>query len=306
MKLACVRSKFLGKIALLLAMTVLSTLSSLAQNLQVMVVGPWSYVSSGGRLYLVASGKSKSHKVYLLPGTNPNPSYPPQTQLGAGIYTLDLVMPGTYTAPTGLITPTLCPAAPSSVLPVLQDSSNYVISLPMPKAYSTYSGPMGTSESEVSATPIVDPTTVQPQQYTTWMVLYYPQAQGLSDQKKNTYGGGASIVLTDYGNSGDDANDAQCDHVSLESVHERNILWNIQQYARFPELKDMIGHQILGFYSAQCSSSDPNGHPKAEEPLNAVSSADCHACQMNINGAITMSVDVGPPISGSAAPGGKK
>jgi len=232
----CLYSRFLGKIVLLFATAQLFAAPSLAQDLQVMVVGPWSYVSANNRLFLVVPGTSTSHKVYLLPGTSALPPYKGY-EIGKGSYTLNLVNPGNYIAPANLITPVLSPATlqPTSVTQTVNNASNnnYVISLPTPSAYST-SPTMGTSESEVSPYPIPDPSQIQPQQYTTWMILYYPHADGLSDQSNNLYPNGASIVLTDYGSTGDD-NDQLCDHVSLESVQERNSLWHIQQYARFPE-----------------------------------------------------------------------
>jgi hypothetical protein len=174
--------------ALLVAITLLGAWPLAAQQyLQVMVAGPWSYVTDNsfpGRLLLVAPGKSKTHKVYLIPGTNPLPHYPAPTS--TGIYTLDLWNPsGLYTAPTGLIAPTVCGASVDSTSKNYKralGASNYVISLPMPKAYSTYQGAMGTSESEVSAVTTTSGNHPPPTQYTTWMVLYYPQADGLLDQ----------------------------------------------------------------------------------------------------------------------------
>jgi hypothetical protein len=159
----------------------------------------------------------------------------------------------------------------------------------MPDGFSTYSGSMGTSESEVSSSHIPRAGSVMPMQYTTWMVLHYavthiPDSFNLPDGRKvSTTGGspstsvGISIVL---GVPSDD-NDMTCDHISLESVIERNRLWHLKQYARFPQMLDPAT-QYPGHYDyVGCSDSNP-----AKHPLGAVGGGDCHAAQMSINNAI--------------------
>ena len=289
-------SKRLGRRALLCVMASLCAWPSFAQqDLQVMVSGPWSYATDTtypNRLFLVAPGKSDHHKVYLLPGADPT-VFKSGTPSPTGTYTLD------YTAVKG--TPaTAYPNPPvlsgvsigspaKKVRPILvnKKNKNYVISLPTPDGYSTYSGSMGTSESEVSNKRISN-ATVEPKQYTTWMVLHYNVAQIPNSFRVSngaslpTTGGGISIVL---GDPKDYDDDAICDHVSLESVKERNRLWHVKQYARFPKLLDPQGTQNHGMYDYdRCSDSNPKKYPL---DLGAAGSADCHASQGNVNNAIS-------------------
>jgi hypothetical protein len=329
MKQAYRCSQNLGKFVLLVVMAVgCARPSSAQQDLQVMVAGPWSYVTDSvkypGRLFLVAPGSSTSHAVYIFPGTNPvfSSSNPPVVSPTApsptGTYKLDYSYKGQYSA-TDQSPPVLCGAAISSpttnVRPILNNASNsnFVISLPIPDGYSTFSGSIngwsGTSESEVSGTPILNSTAAPPaRQYTTWMVLHYgvtqiPASFQLTGTAVGTisttgstanYSGGISIVLSDMGTA-----DLVCDSVSLVSVKDRNGLWTLNQYARFPR-QSSPGVQILGQYDfSHCSNSGPVSAMKNAATHSKVSamkqskpgllspgSADCHACQMSVNSAI--------------------
>jgi hypothetical protein len=319
MKHTCIYSKSLVRMLLLFATASLCAWPSFAQqDLQVMVSGPWSYVTDTnypGRLFLVAPGKSNHHKVYLLPGTDPT-AFKSGTPSPTGTYTLD------YTATKGHATkysnpPVLSgisigsPATKVVSILVNKNNKNYIISLPMPDGYSTYSGSMGTSESEVSNKHIPNASVGAPKQYTTWMVLHYnvvqiPDSFHLLDGTKipttgssaGTFGG-VSIVL---GDPNDKDDDKICDHISLESVKERNQLWHVKQHARFPQVDDQ-GHQDHGNYDySRCSDSNPKKYPKMtsrveqkscidhvrdkDRCLAAAGSADCHASQVSVNSAI--------------------
>jgi hypothetical protein len=208
--------------------------------------------------------------------------------------------PATYSNPGN--EPVVCGASISSpstnVTPILANSSktNYVISLPIPNGYSTFSGPYGSSESEVSSTQITNAASAPPQvRYTTWMVLHYSvktipklfQMTGSLNASVVSSSGGISIVLGDNGTY-----DPKCDGVSLESVKERNQLWTLAQYARFP-MQSAQGVQEPGQYDfADCPDSGPLLTKTELEVTSkrwrlSPGSADCHTCQMSVNGAVT-------------------
>lgn len=298
------RQKVSRAIAFVFVVAPVLTHVSLAQDLQVIVSGPWSFVTDPspnykGRLLLVAPGQSSHHKVYILPGTDPTTftSASAKPLSGPGTFRLD------YTANKGTMlitdhnTPQVCGGAITSpatnVRPILDNStsSNYVISLPAPDEFTTFPGSMGTSESEVSGAPIKKKGSAPPLEYTTIMVLHY-SVDRIPDQftiagssPVSTNGAGISIVAGDPDYSHDDPT---CDHVSLESVKERNDLWALQQYSRLPGVLINSGVQNRGNYNYEkCSDHDPTVHPKG--PF-AGGSADCHACQISINSAVTGAV----------------
>ena len=301
------RASQILRLALLAVVAVICVTPSYAQkDLQVMVAGPWSYVTDSvafpGRLLLVASGISAHHSVYILGGTSPFPPYPAPTLIQhPGSYALNYAAtPATYSN-TGNV-PVVCGASISSpstnVTPILNNSNkaNYVISLPIPDGYSTYSGPYGSSESEVSSAPIPDANSAPPQvRYTTWMVLHYgvkkiPKSFQLTGSLSTTVSsssGGISIVLGDDGTY-----DPKCDSVSLESVKERNALWTLKQYARFPK-QTALGAQQPGQYDfGDCPDSGPLFATKQSEVMPKTwpfspGSADCHSCQMSVNNAVS-------------------
>ena len=112
---------------------------------------------------------------------------------------------------------------------------------------------------------------------------------------------GITIVSGDP-NAYDD--DLQCDTISSESVAERNSVWSLHQYAAFPEESDMTGHQTHHYRPCPSSSMSMNskskmtasqkkefciahdGTPAGDKCMVSGGSADCHACQMTVNGAI--------------------
>jgi hypothetical protein len=292
------------------------------QDFQVLVVGPWSYVSdaSNKQLFLVTPS-SKHHHVYIYSGQDIRTwtSAGMQSKKKApGVYTLgfDAGFHNGTSINAPLEDPIVCGASigdPSAIKAVLANSGNdhYVISLPMPDLFSTYSDTDfiwdGYSESKVAATPVTEATA--PSIYTTAMVLHY-WAQSIPDHlllnnspiSTTEQGGGTNpgiTIVTGDPNPKDD--DRMCDTISLESVSDRNGLWQINQYARFPEELDLEGHQTHHYrYTCPtavlpsrlterqellCTAS--GGIVKGDLCLEAAGSADCHACQMSINGAVT-------------------
>jgi hypothetical protein len=312
----CLHSQSLGKIILLFLMALLCARLSATQDFQIMVSGPWSYAENPqqpDRIFLVAP-PSTHHKAYILAGpdaasfggTVANPGKP----IDPGNHTLDFPdssYPGTYTA--------MPPDAPvvfhasvgaKKLSTILSNTSrqNYVMSLPKPDDYSTYIDPAGKvdgySESKVSTVDASVKPSVQPQIYTTWMVLHYgvkklppflkwtgpnsPPTISTTDSAARS--GAISIVLGDPDLMD---NDAHCDIISLESLHERNGLWGLTEYARFPE-QNGAGQQIHYLYNYHCNDSTLKSMTVDHTPMYSKSGggADCHTAQLSINKA-------GPP-----------
>jgi hypothetical protein len=287
--------------------------TSLAQvDLKIMVSGPWAYVAnpSDKTRILIVAPTSAHHNAYIFAGTNAASFrlLMPPSQISNGPYRLDfdssLRVPFVGTPQKAI---TLLPFAvdQTKVSAILSDSSNYVISLPVPDDYSTYIDPAGMidgySESRVSASGITPPVPAPPTRYTTWMVLHYSvkalpvslQQTGTASQSiattDGTTPGGISIVLGDP-NLQDF--DPDCDAISLESFEGQSNLWKLTEYARFP-MQDNNGKQIPGKYDFKhCSDSVPNmkalNHRKKKDQstspnLLSGGGADCHAAQISIN-----------------------
>jgi hypothetical protein len=239
--------------------------------------------------------------------------------LQPGIYTLDFD-PSLKGTPISQGTePTVCGASSANAGNVdagAVGASNYVISLPIPDAYSTYIDPTGTysgtSYSQVSGSDITTTNPATETQYTTLMMLHYgvtsiPHSLTLGGaslgvpvqlqtvDSTGNFPGGVSILAADPTMTDDDPD---CDHISRESIQERNYLWGISEYVRFPEeVMDSGGHyhQWLGHYDYTCSDSplllsrsSKRKKIKAKHtdsaglPGRSGGSADCHACQMSI------------------------
>lgn len=304
MEHTCLYSRFVGKKALLVAMALLCTVPSFAQQYsEVLVAGPWSYVTdpnNPGWLFLVAPGGYADHPVYFLANTT--------SGVGAsaalpGTYTLTPVgETTTYTPPTGLTAPLICGAtiASTGVTSILTNtaSPNYVIRLPMPNGYAAVSSSMVIGLSEVSSTPILNATSAPPSlPYTTYMVLYYPTVASFSLQNVSTgaqtsYPSGQmlNLVLSDNG-----GRDAECDAPSLAGVKERDTMWGLTQYARFPEqLLNGAGQWVQGstYDYEDCINFGPalSGIHHGGVYRTTPSSADCHACQLVVNGALPATV----------------
>jgi hypothetical protein len=327
----------LPKVALLfIVMNAFWVEPAAAQNdLQILVTGPWSYVRDQtnypNRLVLVAPAKNSQghashHQVYSWSGTDvtANPSsVSSKVTLQPGIYTLDFD-PSLKGMPISQgAKPTLCGASVTNAGNVdagAVGASNYVISLPIPDAYSTYIDPngtySGTSYSQVSANDITPINPATETQYTTLMALHYgvkslPPSLTLNGpslggpvqlqtvDSTGKFSGGVSILAADPNLTDDDP---WCDDISRQSIQERNSLWKITEYARFPRfLLDSLGnyHQWPGHYDFSCSDSPSSSSSLKEKkkvkhagrrvilPNRSGGSADCHACQMSIinNGA---------------------
>jgi len=269
------------------------------------------------RIVLV-SPQTVSHAAFVFSGDNAakfapaSPGQPPSmTPLpGPGMYYLDIsnltqgsghkpqpgdVMPLNYSN----LQPTPQPIRISTINKVLYKQNGggmprYAVSLPTPDYYTTYSGNWGegVSESKVDVAPI---TSQLPSHYTTWMVLHYwvsttPASASLTAVLDNgqlpnmppypfTIDANPSapkavvpaisvVMAAVYGQ-----NNTVCDSFSQDSFDHATQLWGLTRYAKFPG-ENPSGVQQPGVYASRCTSGQAAG------------SADCHAAQTSINGAV--------------------
>lgn len=267
---------------------------------RVVLVAP--YITSHGAFIFQGSDAA----TFLTPTLPPTPIYSP---LDTGIYYLDinnLVQHSGHTRPVGDLAPVNCSGAAQqsvtaktikNILYKSAGSVRWAVSLPAPDYYSTYSGPRGTSESAVDVKPIPDSPSAAKlaKSYTTWMVLHYwvnskaPSAMLFVKRDNATTPSplpgvnfmtttaspvpGISVVMGAIGQECD----YKCDSISQHSFDQDSSLWGLTRYAKFPE-EDISGNQTRGKY---------NNCPSAPHSCSTSGgSADCHACQMSINGTI--------------------
>jgi hypothetical protein len=158
-----------------------------------------------------------------------------------------------------------------------------------------------------------------PTLYTTTMVLHYGTMtmpsklttvpnlpNGNSDSTISTNDGAtASGIMIVAGVIDTNPKYLKCDDMSLASFTERESIWNTGQAGLFPEESDMIGHQSHHYHFDDClkglNSKEKQEMTEAERKvlckrsdgkwkhdmcMVSGGSADCHACQMSIKGAI--------------------
>lgn len=313
-----------GKIAMLLAMALLLARPSSAQvtEVQVMVSGSWDYVEDPNpendpnpdgkilnRIVLVAP-QTASHGAFTFSGNDAtkfaqkdahsNFINPPLAK--TGIYYLDvnqLVQDSGLKPLATDLQPLICPAAQpvrvSKIKNILYTPNagmpRFAVSLPEPDYYSTYGGPKGSgvSESKVDTKPITPQTADG--YYTTWMVLHYGVKRiagaaltAILDDKtnfpqqalafSNDDGSSAPIAISIVMGAAYGQNNVSCDSFSQQSFDHSTALWGLTRYASFPA-EDINGVQHPGAYHYGCS-----------KPPLANGSADCHSCQMSINGIV--------------------
>jgi hypothetical protein len=166
-------------------------------GLEILVTGPWSFVSNGdGRLYLVA-GYNKYHFANIRPGTDTRmqswqpgkgtnlcPSGPPVTPcVGTkqNLYILNFDSPqalnGSLQEETLYVYSATSKSDVNSILNTPPTTTpRYAISLPMPNHTHTYSGDFGPGVSEAKISQGQDPDEkTKTSQYTTYTVLRYDQ-----------------------------------------------------------------------------------------------------------------------------------
>jgi hypothetical protein len=203
---------------------------------------------------------------------------------------------------------------PSNIKSVIADKTNYIVTLPYPDKFSTFEDPTdrwnGFSESRAEPVGSAQAVTVSTPAvlYTTTMVLHYWAKNGIPSQLNLSINSGNPVPI---GTSFPATNPPEgitivsagielaaswpCDDMSLESVDERNALFGITQHVLFPEVVDTNGDQSHRYHSS-CTQSKlwTNRRMQQSKPLadngtfhsTAASSADCHASQLSIGGAV--------------------
>lgn len=185
--------RIFGKLAILVFATVFSTVPCHAagpQDLEIMVNGPWSFVSYQNQLYIVAPA-DKTHIAYFW--SSPDASmrtwmttmangYIPisSSSSGKNIYTLtfsnymksnqppDEEPEAAYHPTTQVTSTTIQTVLTGSGLP------RYAISVPMPDSVYTYSGDWGPGFAQAKISPTAAPTSATPAAvYSTWTILHY-------------------------------------------------------------------------------------------------------------------------------------
>ncbi len=174
------------------------------QDLEIMVNGPWSFVTYNNQLFIVAP-QDKTHLAYFW--SSPDASmetwamakasnYVPISASSAGdkVYSLTFNNylkstqdPGEEPDSRYQPTAQVLQATTQGILH-RPGTNRYALSLPMPDSVHTYTGDLGSGFSEAKIS-LSDPTSILPARYSTWTVLHY----GLSSQIQS--GDAVSVTL---------------------------------------------------------------------------------------------------------------
>jgi hypothetical protein len=309
----------------LLFVATFSSWSCFAQttDVEVEIAGPWSYVadpSDGHRLIVIAP--HSGHLVAVFPGQDASQYKQPAVHTpGLGIHRLEFTPASCRTHPDSnfKLYPVIVKDDPgdSDVDSAIgAKGSRYAVSLPKPCYYESYVE----SRSKISPNAITGQTTDA--SYTTWMILHYkvngsvPTPATLverpdvgvqdsspvdfSSNVANSKTKAISIVIFL-----DEDPDRICDQQSADVFDRTEELFNLKHLNRlFPELDyNQQPPQQTARYNPKCSptvaesrqvtnrsagptaKSDSNAMRK-EDNFKAPGRADCHAPQLNVNGAI--------------------
>jgi hypothetical protein len=287
----------------LMFLSLVSTASHAQTNIEIEVVGPWSYVQDPGdtnRVILVAP--QLGHTMAVFKGDD-GFNYSNATEPSIGSHRLDFsTLPCSATSPSKKYLYPLTGVTPSTVTAALQSTSAYSLSLPKPCAYESKM----TSQFRYNATQPV--TQADPEgSFTTWMILHYSVTDQTvpADLDKGT--GSASTIQ--FGtNSGSTKNaisvtlyvspsigpDTRCDSHSAAIFDAVLQMWNAPHvYRVFPKLKPLAtSNQQLSSYDYTCDQGKANSAnvfaPKVpgHQQKRAPGRADCHAAQVNVNGVV--------------------
>lgn len=285
------QSRLLVKLAFLLFATMLSTSGS-AQEIQVMVSGPWAYVRdpntvNGDRIVLIAPVSKHHGPVRIFSGEYAD-QFAQQTDpviSEVGHYTLDFSSPSpckSGAAPAGTYHLTGVSAGDVAKL-ITGPAPRFAISLPAPCSYSW-------QRQDWSKIDVRDPTTATETPYTTWMVLHYNMAgtihafiSGSSDDNTLTYNKRLVDFTNDPGDSpsisivlGTDSpydTDRTCDSTSNASFRDAiGLFTNKVPHIIFPEI-DAAGKQTHSYDDTRCVDASPTflDHRSTMQALKATS-----------------------------------
>lgn len=281
-------------------------------SVEIEVAGPWSYVqdpTDSNRVIVVAP---KGHTMAVFTGEDVSQYSGIPAQPG-GTHRLEFPNASCTPVPSSYFLYPVNGVSSQSIQSALSSPSVFSISLPKPCSYESQ------VESVFKYHARRDVTSTDPERsFTTSMTLHYevtPTTSGAildgATGKPIPFGSNAgtskkaiSIVLYQ-----DDDPDTVCDSHSATAFDLTLTLWGAAHVHRiFPQLLYTPGtnynQQIPGSYAPRCSqtldtSATPltkSDHPKAKRPKTSAGSAkswpkapgraDCHATQVNVNGAV--------------------
>jgi hypothetical protein len=284
-------------------LSLVSAPSHAQTNVEIEVVGPWSYVqdpSDANRVILIAP--QLGHTMAVFTGEN-GFDYSHDTEPSTGSHRLDFpTLPCTPTSLSNKYLYTLTGITAGTITSALQSSSAYSLSLPKP---CTYQSNM-TSQFKYNATQPV--TQADPESsFTTWMILRYSVTDPTVPAQLDKGTGTASAIQfgTNTGSNKEASSvtlyvspsvgpDTRCDSHSAAIFDAILQMWNAPHvYRVFPKLKPLTSsNQQLPSYDYTCdqgktSSAQPFA-PKtpSHQEKKAPGRADCHAAQVNVNSVV--------------------
>jgi len=309
-----------NKIGFLVLFHALPSAVAFAQtNVEIEMVGPWSYVqdpTDASRIVVVAP--LVGHTMAVFTGENayvsPNPAYP-----AAGTHRLDFSTAACNSPSSS--SPALYPVdnvMPQTIADALASPSTYSLSLPKPCSYEN----KVTSRFKFNPTKPVSSADKE-QKFTTWMILRYNVADPSvpPDLDKST-GNAHQIPFGSSGGSNKKAvsvvlsvdpgvlPDKRCDKHSAAIFDSTLAIWKAPHvYHLFPGVipsstsNSNSNHQIKSYdytcdqgtikpdgmfvtYKEQSATSKPNLSPKLKPFFVAPGRADCHAVQVNVNSTV--------------------
>jgi hypothetical protein len=284
-------------------------------NVEIELVGPWSYVqdpADAGRVIVIAP--QMGHIMAVFKGDNPF-DYSNDTEPSAGSHRLHFVTNSCVAAPPSnhYLYP-LNGIAAKTVTDALALGSVYSLSLPKPCFYES----MLESRFRYNSLRPVTQTDSE-RSFTTGMILHYNVAdpslpadfdKGAANASKfqfdtNSGSNKRAISVILYVNLGV-APDTRCDSHSAVIFDSILEMWNIPHVFRaFPKLKSLISsNQQLSSYDYTCNQGKAdssnmfanNGSENQRRKATLSHSgkraalspgrADCHAAQINVNGVV--------------------
>lgn len=309
-----------NKIGFLVLFHALLSAAAFAQtNVEIEMVGPWSYVqdpTDPSRIVVVAPLAGHTMAVFTgeNPYVSPNPAYP-----AAGTHHLDFSAAACN--PPSSSSPALYPVdnvTPQTIADALASPSTYSLSLPKPCSYVT----KVTSRFKFNPTKPVSSADKE-QKFTTWMILRYNVTDPSvpADLDKGT-GNAHQIAFGSSGSSNKKAGsvvlavdpgvgpDKRCDEHSAAIFDSALAIWKAPHvYHVFPGVipssnpNSNSNHQLKSYdytcdqgtikpdgmfdtHKQQNATSKHNLTPKLKPSFVAPGRADCHAVQINVNSTV--------------------
>jgi len=296
---------------LLFAIALLTSIAVAQTDVEIEVVGPWSYVqdpNDSSRVILVAP--NAYHEMAVFKGEDAFNTGGATAQVVGIMHTLDFPLVTCRHPSSNPPLYGINGVTSQGIQNAITSNSSYVLSLPKPCSYKSRLLSRFTYNSAHSVG-VHDPES----KFTSWMTLHYkvlPTTTAVLDQNypitfgsnNGTSAKAISIVLHIPNNIGSNTN---CDSHSRHAFYLTETLWGVPHvYRVFPGLTDdMVSSNTQGSYDYTCEQiKDPlpdmtpdSKLPKASSPAKNLKTknnvhiftpgrADCHAPQVNVNGIV--------------------